>query len=62
MSKDRQSGKVSCVVYQDYIRESGMPIAKRVVSYQGDDWLSELELDQVKVNTGVMPWMFKMPN
>ena len=58
---DLRTGEVNSVVYEDYIREFGMPIAQRVVSYERDEWASTLELDEVKVNSGIMPWMFKMP-
>jgi hypothetical protein len=61
VSTDLRSGVVSSVTYQDYIREYGMPIAKKVVSEEAGKWVSTLVLDEVKVNTGIMPWMFKMP-
>lgn len=61
ITTDLRSGKVSSVVYEDYIREFGMPIAQKVVSSENGVWASTLELDEVKVNSGVMPWMFKMP-
>ena len=61
VNTDLRTGEVSSVVYEDYIREFGMPIAKKVVSTENGVWVSTLELDEVKVNSGVMPWMFKMP-
>ncbi|CAA6679979.1 MULTISPECIES: hypothetical protein [unclassified Lentimonas] len=61
VNTDLRTGTVSWVVYEDYIREFGMPIAQKVVSYKSDEWVSTLELDEVKVNSGIMPWMFKMP-
>jgi hypothetical protein len=61
ITTDLRSEQVTSVVYEDYIRESGMPIAQKVVSSEDGKWVSTLELDEVKVNSGVMPWMFKMP-
>ncbi len=61
VNTDLRTGTVSSIVYEDYIREYGMPIAKRVDSYEDGKWVSQLELDEVRVNAGVMPWMFAMP-
>jgi hypothetical protein len=58
---DLISGVESSVAYEDYIRESGMPIAQKVVSCEAGAWVSDLVLEEVKVNSGIMPWMFKMP-
>lgn len=61
VNRDLRSGLVNSVVYKDYIREFGMPIAKKVESREEGEWVSSLELEEVKVNSGVMPWMFHMP-
>jgi hypothetical protein len=62
ITTDLRSERVTSVVYEDYIRELGMPpIAQKVVSSENGVWASTLELDEVKVNSGIMPWMFKMP-
>jgi len=61
VNTDLRSGSVNSVIYKDYIREFGMPIAKKVESFEGGEWVSSLVLDEVKVNSGVMPWMFHMP-
>lgn len=58
---DLDTQVTNTVFYRDYIREFGMPIAKNVVSYDEGEWSSELTINEVKVNTGVMPWMFRMP-
>jgi hypothetical protein len=60
LNTDLLNNMTNSVVYKDYIREFGMPIAKLVESYEGDEWVSELTLDEVKVNAGLVPWMFKM--
>lgn len=61
VSLDLATGVESSVTYEDYIREFGMPIAKKVVSREAGEWVSDLVLEEIKVNSGVMPWMFKMP-
>ena len=61
VNTDLRTGAINSVVYEDYIREFGMPIAQKVVSSERGEWVSTLELDEVKVNSGIMPWMFKMP-
>lgn len=61
VNEDTETGLVSEVVYEDYIREFGMPIAKRVRNYEAGELVSSLELTEVKVNTGIMPFMFHMP-
>lgn len=57
---DLRNGTTNSVVYKDYIREFGMPIAKQVESYENGEWVSSLTLHEVKINAGVIPWMFKM--
>ncbi len=58
---DTETKLVSEVVYEDYIREFGMPIAKKVRNYESGELVSTLELEEVRVNTGIMPFMFHMP-
>lgn len=61
-NKDLATGHTNSVIYKDYIREYGMPIAKKVESLEEGEWVSSLSVEEVKVNTGVMPWMFHMPD
>ena len=61
ITTDRHTSKVHVSLYQDYFRESGIPLARKVVSSENGVWVSTLVLDTVKVNPGVMTWMFKMP-
>ena len=61
VNRDLRNGRVNSVVYKDYIREFGMPIAKKVESREEGEWVSSLVVEEVKVNSGVMPWMFHMP-
>lgn len=60
INTDLRNDKTNTIVYNDYIREFGMPIAKQVESYENGEWASTLTLDKVQINSGVMPWMFKM--
>jgi hypothetical protein len=60
LNMDLRNETTNSVVYKDYIREFGMPIAKQVESYENGEWVSSLTLDEVKVNAGVIPWMFEM--
>lgn len=58
---DLRSGAENTLIYKEYIRKLGMPIAKKVESLEGGEWVSSLVLDEVKINSGVMPWMFHLP-
>jgi hypothetical protein len=57
---DLENDNTRCMIYKNYIRVHGMPIAKRVDSIENGEWVSTLVLDEIGVNRGVMPWMFKM--
>lgn len=61
VSTDLTDRTTNTAIYKDYIREYGMPIAKQIESYENGEWVSSLTLDEVQVNAGIMPWMFKMP-
>ena len=61
VNTDLRTGKVNSIIYKDYIRESGMPIAKKVESREDGKWVSSLVLEEWKLNSGVMPWMFHLP-
>lgn len=58
---DLQRGVKSELIYADYTRENGIPVARKVESYEDGEWVSTLTLDEAKVNAGVVPWMFEMP-
>lgn len=60
LNADLRNETTNSVVYKDYIREFGMPIAKQVESFENGEWVSSLTLNEVQVNAGVMPWMFEM--
>jgi hypothetical protein len=60
LNTDLRTGLVSSVVYKNYSREFDIPIAMQVDSFENGKWVSTLTADQVKVNAGVIPWMFKM--
>ncbi|NBB79433.1 MAG: hypothetical protein GVY36_08310 [Verrucomicrobia bacterium] len=58
---DLLTGSTNSVLYSDYIREGGLPIARKVEGYEDGKWVSTLTLDEARVNAGVIPWMFEMP-
>lgn len=62
VNTDLRTGATNYILYKDYERESGWPIAKVVESYESGEWVSTLRLEDVRFNTGVMPWMFQMPD
>lgn len=57
---DFRSGLLTSVFYKDYIRELGMPIAKQIENFENGEWVSSLVINDYKVNSGLMPWMFKV--
>ena len=59
--KDLRTDVLRSFSYQDYVLQAGMPVARRVVGEVAGEWASTLVLDEVKVNAGLMSWMFKMP-
>lgn len=61
VNTDLRSGSENSIIYMDYSRESGMPVAKKVKNMENGEWVSTLLVEEVKVNSGVMPWMFHMP-
>jgi len=61
VNTDLRTGFVNSVTYEDYIRELGMPIARKVHSSENGEWVSTLEVEEVSMNSGLMPWMFSMP-
>lgn len=60
LNRDLETGLTNSIIYTDYIREFGMPIAKKVQNYENGEWVSSLKIDEVKVNSGIVPWMFKI--
>ena len=38
-----------------------MPIAKKIENLEEGKLVATLVLDEVKINSGIMPWMFNMP-
>ena len=61
VNTDLRSKTTNSIIYKDYIRELGMPVARKVKSFENGKWVSTLLVDQVKMNSGVMVWMFHMP-
>lgn len=61
VSTDLRSGAVSSIIYKDYDLEHPIPIAKKVKSFEEGKWISTLLVEDIKLNSGIMPWMFSMP-
>ena len=59
---DLSTGKVNTIHYRDYTVVSGMPMAMQLENYEDGQLVSMLELSDFKVNVGIMPWMFRMPD
>ncbi len=49
------------VLYEDYDLQNGIPIATKVTTLEEGEVTSELQIEDIKVNSGIMPWMFKVP-
>ena len=60
--RDHRTGETFGMKYADYVRKGGMPVAKEVESFEAGEWTSTLTLSEIKMNTGLMPWMFHMPD
>jgi len=58
---DLKNGAQNSLVFKEYIHEFGVPIAKLVDNYEEGEWVSTLLLEDIKINSGIMPWMFHMP-
>ena len=58
---DLRTNKSNSVIYKDYTREYVMPIARKVDSMEEGKWVSTMIVEEVKVNLGLMPWMFDLP-
>lgn len=61
VSTDLRSGFVNTILYRDYTRESGWPVARVTDNFENGERVSSLKIHTVQKNTGIMPWMFRMP-
>lgn len=61
VNADLRKKSTNSIIYKDYSRESGLPVARKVKSMENGEWVSTMLVEEVKVNAGVMPWMFHMP-
>ena len=61
VSVDNTTGFVSTLVYSDYTTEFGLPISMTIESYENGEWVSTFTIDEIKLNPGLMPWMFHLP-
>jgi len=60
-SLDLRDQSLVAVELSEYNRDNLLPIAEKVVNYTNGEWTSELTVETIKVNCGVMPWMFDVP-
>lgn len=49
------------VEFDDFRDVSGVPIAFRETHYRSGRWVSTMQIENVRMNAGVMPWMFDLP-
>ena len=61
VNKDLKNGDVDEIYYSDYTCKDGIFIAKKIANYHNGEWESDLIIDSIQVNSGVIPFMFKMP-
>jgi hypothetical protein len=61
LSTDRQTGEVVENVYEDFAEPFGVPMARKVTSYENGEVTSVVEVDRFTANVGAMPWMFSKP-
>jgi len=59
--EDRKTGTKKTTVLEDYTRVKGVPVARTVKTWRDGKFVSELSVDRIEANIGVMPWMFEMP-
>ena len=58
---DRKTDKINTIHYREYSMVSGMPMAMVLENFEDNKLVSTLELKDCRVNAGIMPWMFDMP-
>lgn len=61
VNTDLRNDTTNSIFYKDYVLDFSRPIARKVENWEEGEWVSTMLVDQVKFNSGVMPWMFRMP-
>lgn len=61
VNSDLRNNSSNSIIYKNHSRESGLPVAKTVKNLENGEWVSTLQIEEVKVNPGIMPWMFHPP-
>ena len=61
INTDLRTGSTERNVYKNYDRESGMPVARHIESFEDGEWVSTTIFNKIKVNAGLVPWMFEKP-
>ncbi|TVP81112.1 MAG: hypothetical protein EA353_02245 [Puniceicoccaceae bacterium] len=60
-NKDLHNNTTNSILYSDYTREHDVAIARRIESFENGQPVSTILLEDIKINAGVIPWMFTMP-
>lgn len=61
VNTDLRNGNTHTIIYRDYSQVDEFPVATKVDSYENGEWVSAMRLEELRTNTGVMPWMFDLP-
>jgi len=62
LTEDGERRVLYKVEFQNYQQtELGVPIPHKRLYYRDDELVSSVQLDTVRENTGLMPWMFRKP-
>ena len=59
-NRDLKTGTTNSIIYSDYSRENLMSVAMKVENYENGEWVSSLNINEAQVNSGIIPFMFKM--
>lgn len=62
INTDLATGFVNTIHYKTHDVKAGIVFATEVDNYEEGEWVSTLVIDEIKINSGVMPWMFHMPD
>jgi len=61
VTTDLREGGTRTAVFHAYNREFGVPIPTKIDFYKDGEWERSQKVEEIRVNTGVMPWMFHRP-
>jgi len=61
INRDLKNDFTNSIVYHDYQRVGGIPVPVLVDNYENGELVSRLDNEEIRINSGVMPWMFRLP-